>query len=377
MNSVTPFERVVRAFVKLLSYVFLIFGVFINSLAAAPFTNGNFDTGPSCTDAGSTTIVTSGDTCGIGWSVHDTGYRYARGGGGTLTTELKPSASDGYIYFLNSPSAGGPADGIKQTFDTISGTTYRVTFSVRGDQHCQAAAPGRGSTSYYTTPEENLRVTVNGTGTLYDDHFEVPLYTDYADQSDWTENSFIFTADSSATTLIFIDENENYGGDNPFCDAVLDDVSVVETINPALISVQSARVFVDTATAFSSGSSGNAKMIPGNDVIVETVLQNTGGDGIDDGYHIHMSVDNRLSYKNNSTVITEGDSPSGVAVTAIQFANATGTGGACNAATFGYTPSGAYDANVRCVRLVLNNFNGYSGSGSPPHFAVQFTAKIN
>jgi hypothetical protein len=62
-----------------------------------------------------------------------------------------------------------------------------------------------------------------------------------------------------------------------------DDVSVVEHIKITPYAV-SKSVTVDTATAFTGGGSVvNAKMIPGNDVIPEYIIGNSGGVDVDTG----------------------------------------------------------------------------------------------
>lgn len=139
---------------------------------AAPFQNGSFETG---TDPGASFItLPSGDTGITGWQVTGAGIDYIgpfwQAADGTRSLDL--SATD--------------AGGIQQTFDTVAGHNYRVTFSLAGNP----SAP----------PIKTVRVQATG-GAATDYSFDITGASTSA--MGWTTQTYNFTASGAATTLSF------------------------------------------------------------------------------------------------------------------------------------------------------------------------------
>lgn len=86
---------------------------------AAPFQNGSFEIGPA---PGATFITLgAGDTSITGWEVTGAGIDYIGG--------LWQPADGNRSLDLSATAAGG----IQQTFDTVAGHNYQVTFSLAGN----------------------------------------------------------------------------------------------------------------------------------------------------------------------------------------------------------------------------------------------------
>ena len=86
---------------------------------AAPFQNGSFEIGPA--PGGSFITLGPGNTSITGWEVTGAGIDYIGG--------LWQPADGSRSLDLSATAAGG----IQQTFDTVAGHNYQVTFSLAGN----------------------------------------------------------------------------------------------------------------------------------------------------------------------------------------------------------------------------------------------------
>ncbi|MEO5914296.1 MAG: cadherin-like domain-containing protein [Luteolibacter sp.] len=99
-----------------------------------------------------------------------------------------------------------PSAVLSQTFNTVAGQTYTLTFDV-------------GVLSYVTT-QQKLLVTVDGTGSLLSQL--LTINTTATNSNTWTPRSFTFTANSATSTLTFRDQSTVTAG----LDMTLDNVVV-------------------------------------------------------------------------------------------------------------------------------------------------------
>lgn len=108
-----------------------------------------------------------------------------------------------WIYSYWSPSDGsysldlsGQGSGsISQTFETVEGQQYKVLFDMAGNPD-------------NTDKLKDLRVTAAGTSTEYTFNATGKTKTDMG----WVQNLFLFTADSTSTTLTFLSLEDNAYG---------------------------------------------------------------------------------------------------------------------------------------------------------------------
>jgi lysophospholipase L1-like esterase len=116
-----------------------------------------------------------------------------------------PGSNSSKVAAFN--SANSPNDGqISQTFDTVSGTTYTVTF----DQGVLA----------YNTSAQTIQVSATGSGSLLSQNFT--MNGTGGGNVVWTTRSATFTANSASTTLTFRDVSSTGAG----LDLLLDNVAV-------------------------------------------------------------------------------------------------------------------------------------------------------
>ena len=173
----------------------------VGAVHAAQFQNGSFENGSGA--PASLTTLGPGDTSITGWTVTGNGIdwigSYWQAANGTYSLDLSAAA----------------AGGIDQTFDTVAGHNYSVTFSLAGNgaggstvKVVQVQATGGALTTY----------SFDTTGTSYS-------------AMGWTTQTYSFTATGPSTTLSFTSlENSAYG---PALDNVaVADVTPVST--PAL-----------------------------------------------------------------------------------------------------------------------------------------------
>lgn len=163
-------------------------GLFAGSALAAPFQNGSFESGPA---PGSFTTLAAGNTQITGWTVGGHSIDY-------IGTYWQPQDGQRSIDL-----AGNAPGSIAQTFDTVIGESYIVSFFVAGNPD---GAP-------------LLKVLVASTGGP-PDSFTFDATGATRSNMGWTQESFTFVASATATTLSFAsDVTGPYG-------PALDNVSV-------------------------------------------------------------------------------------------------------------------------------------------------------
>jgi choice-of-anchor C domain-containing protein len=170
---------------------------------AAPFTNGSFELG-SVNPGGGWITLNSGSPAITGWEIFDGTIDYI----GAYWQAADGSRS------LDLNGNDGPA-GIRQTFDTIGGGTYQVSFALAGNPD---GAP----------VTKSVQVTSGGVSQLF--AFTI-AGASRADMG-WAYHSLLFTAAGSSTTLSFLSDTAGayYG-------PALDDVSVTAVPEPATLSL--------------------------------------------------------------------------------------------------------------------------------------------
>jgi choice-of-anchor C domain-containing protein len=165
---------------------------------AAPFQNGSFEAGGGCGNVYDVTGTTL-----AGWTVYtgnvDWESSLACGG-------WQPSDGN---FSLDLVGQGFGFGGIQQTFDTVPGVTYQVSFDLAGN-------PGAGPTI------KPLTVTVGS---------DVHSYTfDTTGKSGtamgWTTQVFTFVATSSSATISFLSDVSAAGG-TLNAGAALDNVRII------------------------------------------------------------------------------------------------------------------------------------------------------
>ena len=157
----------------------------------APFQNGSFEIGP---DPGNATPHSSGSTSITGWTVTADDIDYI----GTYWTSAAGSRS------LDMAGSGAGTGAIAQTFDTVAGHNYQVTFALAGNpdgsvKTMLVSATG-GTPATYTFDTSGHSTTSMG----------------------WTTQTYSFTAAGASTTLTFSSQNGGVAG------PALDDVQVMD-----------------------------------------------------------------------------------------------------------------------------------------------------
>ena len=141
--------------------------------------NGSFETGPS---VGSFGTLTNGTTSVTGWEViNNVDYigSYWQHSDGDRSVDL----------------SGNSAGGMKQVLSTTVGQWYLVSFDMAGNP---AGPPDL----------KDMRVSVDNTaGTFNDYQFDTTSTSLVA--MGWTEEQFRFQADSTSTTLTFLNTSQN------------------------------------------------------------------------------------------------------------------------------------------------------------------------
>ncbi|MBK6414283.1 choice-of-anchor C family protein [Sphingopyxis sp.] len=164
---------------------------------AAEFVNGSFETG---VPAGSFTTVAGGNGASItGWTVTGSSVDYI----GSYWTAQNGSHS----IDLNGSAQGG----IQQTFDTLAGIQYNVTFWLAGNPD---GAPLTKNVLVSATGATNGEFSFNSTGTS-------------KTNMGWSKYTYNFLAAGPSTTLSFASQDAGAFG------AALDNVSVAAVPEPA------------------------------------------------------------------------------------------------------------------------------------------------
>lgn len=175
---------------------------------AAPFQNGSFEDGPGPVKSGNSaawvTTLGVGDTRLAGWTIGSGDIDY-------MDTDFWQAAAGQHSLDMSGTQAGT----IAQTFDTVAGASYTVTFSLAGNpdggapatKTLRVAATGGPATDYSVTPSGNSTSNMG-----------------------WANQTYSFTASGSSTTLSFTSLAASNSG------PALDDVRVVAGVTgtPAL-----------------------------------------------------------------------------------------------------------------------------------------------
>jgi choice-of-anchor C domain-containing protein len=163
---------------------------------AQAFQNGGFETGPN---PGSYSTHNGGSTAITGWTVGGASVDYIgsywAAGEGDRSIDL----------------SGNAAGSIAQTFDTVLGQAYAVTFLLAGNPD---GAPAVKTVAVGATGNAIANYTLDSTGSSHA-------------AMGWTEYTYNFVATGSSTTLSFASlDNSPYG-------PALDGVSVAAVPEPA------------------------------------------------------------------------------------------------------------------------------------------------
>lgn len=152
---------------------------------AAFFSNGSFENGP-ITPAGTFTVLSGGNSTSItNWVVTGNSVDW-------INTYWMPSHGK-----LSLDLSGNRAGGIQQTFDTVAGTLYNVTFDLAGNP--DGPPP----------PVKSVDVLATG-GVTSNYTFDTTLTT--TANMGWVTKSYSFTATGPSTTLSFTSLNNSpYG----------------------------------------------------------------------------------------------------------------------------------------------------------------------
>ena len=178
--------------------------------AVSAFQNGNFAAG-NYPDPGNgfETLYASdaSSTAMSGWTVVSNSVDWI----GSTYWQGPPPDGGRSLDMDGSPGAGG----IAQTFATVAGATYQVTFELSGNPY--PSSPGISD----PWPVKTLGIKV-GAGTDYD-NFTFDVSQTSTTTMDWTAKSWSFVAASDSTTLTFQSmDNPN----NEYCGPVLGNVTV-------------------------------------------------------------------------------------------------------------------------------------------------------
>lgn len=164
-------------------------------------TNGSFENGPGVGGLSSNTI-SAGSTSITGWVVESSDIDQIGSGDFWI-------AADG-VYSLDLNGAHGPG-GIEQTFSTVSGQVYSVTFSMAGNPSFQSA---------------NMTMQVSAAGQSTNVSFSTIGHT--PSNMGWVTKNWNFAANSNSSTLEFLSTFTASLVEGP----ALDNVSVVAVPEP-------------------------------------------------------------------------------------------------------------------------------------------------
>lgn len=166
---------------------------------AAAFINGDFEIGPAVGGVGYTTVA-GGSTAITGWTVTGNSVDYIgsywQANTGTHSIDLN----------------GGGQGGIQQTFDTVAGQTYNVSFALAGNPD--------------GLPTTKTVLTTASGGVTQNSTFNAAGTTRTA--MGWRNYSYSFTAAGNSTTLSFASADPGAYG------AALDSVRVTAVPEPAI-----------------------------------------------------------------------------------------------------------------------------------------------
>jgi choice-of-anchor C domain-containing protein len=149
---------------------------------AAPFQNGSFENA-SVDPGGSFVTLADGSMQITGWTVISGDIDY-------IGTYWVASTGVRSLDLVGDQNVGG----IEQTFDTVPGATYRVSFDLAGNPQ---------------GPPTIKPLTVNAGGVVQDYTFDTTGKT--VSNMGWVTNQLTFTASGPTTTLSFISDTTGLG----------------------------------------------------------------------------------------------------------------------------------------------------------------------
>jgi choice-of-anchor C domain-containing protein len=167
---------------------------------AAPFQNGSFESG-TLVNTGSFDTLSAGSTAITGWTVTGDGVDY-------MDTYWVAANGTRSIDMLSCGTAGG----VQQTFDTLPGAIYQVTFSLAGN------------------PDGGIK-TLTASAAASTANFTFDTAGATASAMNYATKSFTFTATSASTTLAFT--GGVLGGGTSCAGSVLDNVAVNVLVAPS------------------------------------------------------------------------------------------------------------------------------------------------
>jgi hypothetical protein len=191
-------------------------------LAAAPFLNGGFEN--PVLPNGSEIGVGPGNDALLGWSVGGTGR------GINIVRGLIVTPKEGSQFVLFNGGNSLPGNWIAQTFDTIAGRRYRVSFAV--------ARTGPGTASGNVSIVASVK---SQAGETLEQSVAIPVGNGFGPTQE-----FVFTAVSGASTIQFADTSSA----TVSVDLLLDAVSIVQF--PVIITQPAGSDALLGGTAFLS-----------------------------------------------------------------------------------------------------------------------------
>ena len=208
---------------------------------AGPFTNGSFEliNNHAAIAAGNNAVIYPTNTWLTGWTVGGTGdgdVFVMNGDFGGAGSALGPYAGQQWIDFNggNTPPGGS----LSQTFLSTVGESYAVSFAV------ETVGSGSGSMSITAT-------ALGSNNAVLASHYCAPA-TRAITSDEWTLYSLAFTANSTNTTLVFLDSSDA----TIAADICLDDVIVISA--PVIvISPASQTNLLGATVTFTASASGS------------------------------------------------------------------------------------------------------------------------
>lgn len=181
------------------SLVFALLAAAASGVIAAPFQNGSFEVG-TLTNTGGFDVLTPGSTAITGWTVIGDGVDYIGG---------QWVAANG-ARSLDMLSCG-VSGGVQQTFDTLPGAFYTVSFSLAGNPDGGVktlTVSAAGATSNYTFDTVGASISA----------------------MNWSSRNFSFVAQANSTTLSML--GGVFGGATNCAGSALDNVAVTLISGP-------------------------------------------------------------------------------------------------------------------------------------------------
>ncbi len=267
-------------FMFLLRIIFFII-LCINISIAAPFQNGSFEQDSSKwqdnNGSGSwdTDFLGASEQDLTGWTlvVPSQEINWITVGPGGLS-----GGQDGtYCLLLGLSTEQGQK--AQQAFDTVSGKTYTVSYYVRA-----------WDTSISTTARRTVTMTIrdsNTSGTVLQTHSGIATV-----DSVWQQKTFTFTATSSTSHITVAQLSGS-------ARVYVDNIAIAENSSPPVITNSNSAIYPDDP------SSTNLKAIPGQVMVFDNGIQNTGGEADANSTQIYVSIPTQIDFEQNSIVFQD------------------------------------------------------------------------